>query len=101
MADRKTLQATLESILGSRNVYYNPPETIRMSYPAIVYDKSRIKHLYANDNKYRRNNCYTITLISNIPDNPILDKLLELPLTEFDRSFKSENLYHEVITIYY
>lgn len=101
MDNRKALQKTLETILGSRQVYYNPPENIKMSYPAIVYTKDKIKSLYANDNKYLKHTSYSITVISNTPDNPIIERILDIPLTEFDRSFVSDNLYHDVITIYY
>ena len=37
MANRLDLQALLEDLLGSRNVYYQPPESVKMNYPAIVY----------------------------------------------------------------
>ena len=37
MANRLDLQALLEDLLGSRNVYYQPPESDKMNYPAIVY----------------------------------------------------------------
>ena len=42
MASRIKLQAKLEELLGSRNVYYQPPETLKIEYPAIIYSKSRI-----------------------------------------------------------
>lgn len=34
---RIDLQYLLENILGSRHVYFQPPETVKMNYPAIVY----------------------------------------------------------------
>ena len=42
MADRKALQADLEQLIGSRNVYYQPPENVKMNYPAIVYEPKPI-----------------------------------------------------------
>lgn len=101
MADRKTLQTILENILGSREVYYNPPESIKMSYPAIVYSKEQLDSKFANDGKYLNNTSYSITLMSRIPDDPIAKKILNLPLTSYNKTFVSENLYHEIITIYY
>ena len=32
MASRLKLQTMLEEILGSRNVYFNPPESVKMKY---------------------------------------------------------------------
>ena len=34
MASRLELQSKFEELLGSRNVYYQPPESIKMSYTA-------------------------------------------------------------------
>ena len=42
MADRLDLQGLLEELLESRNVYYKPPESIKMQYPAIRYSKKKI-----------------------------------------------------------
>ena len=49
MATRLQLQAQLEEMLGSRNVYYQPPESVKLEYPAIVYAKKEIKSTFAND----------------------------------------------------
>ena len=43
MGTRIELQSKLEELLGSRQVYYQPPETVKMEYPAIVYSKSNIR----------------------------------------------------------
>ena len=42
MASRPELQTKLEELLGNRNVYYQPPESVKIEYPAIVYSKIRI-----------------------------------------------------------
>lgn len=51
MGTRIELQSKLEELLGSRQVYYQPPETVKMEYPAIVYSKSNVKTTSANDTK--------------------------------------------------
>lgn len=101
MSNRTNLQATLERILGSRNVYYQPPETVKISYPAIVYMKDDIDSKYANDKKYLNTKRYEIIVIDKKPDNEAVDKILELPLSSFDRHYTSDNLHHDVITLYY
>ena len=55
---------------------------------------------YANNDKYIHNNSYTVTLIDSDPDSIIVDEILKLPFTSFDRQFKSDNLNHFVFTIY-
>lgn len=101
MASRLELQTLLEDLLGSGNVYYQPPESIKMSYPAIVYSKSRIASRKANDFLYSRNTSYEITVIDKLPDNPVIDELLKLPYCSFDRHYKADNLNHDTLTLYF
>lgn len=101
MADRLDLQTKLENILGSRNVYYNPPESIKMKYDAIRYAKKDIQSRYANDSAYSLLDCYEIIVIAKTPDHPVIKKLLRLPHCSYDRSYKSDNLYHDVLTLYH
>jgi len=101
MADRLTLQALLEEMLGSRNVYYMPPEGTKMQYDAIRFSKKTIKSDYANDGKYSMKDCYELTVIAKRPDHPVIKKLLTLPYCSYDRHYVAENLNHDTLTIYY
>lgn len=101
MAGRLELQSKLEELLGSRNVYYQPPESKKMEYPAIIYSKKDIRSRYANDATYLNNKCYELIVIDKLPDNKVIDKLLELPYCSFDRHYTADNLNHDVFTIYY
>lgn len=101
MADRLDLQSLLEELLESRNVYYQLPETIKMQYPAIKYSKKRIDAVHANDSKYLIRECYELVVISRKPDEPVIKKLLMLPYCSYDRPYVADNLYHDVLTLYY
>ena len=101
MATRLELQAKLEELLGMNHVYYNPPETLKLEYPAIVYSKSRIETRKANNSTYSKNTRYDITVIDRRPDNPVINKLLDLPYCSYDRSYRSDNLNHDVLSLYY
>lgn len=101
MASRLDLQAKLEELLGSKNVYYQPPESLRLSYPAIVYSKSKIETTKANNKTYSKRTRYDITVIDKRPDNQVIDKLMELPYCSYDRPYKSDNLNHDTLTLYY
>ena len=101
MADRLDLQGLLEELLESRNVYYKPPESIKMQYPAIRYSKKNIQSVYANNSKYLMRDCYELIVISRTPDHPVIKKLLALPYCSYDRPYVADNLYHDVLTIYY
>ena len=101
MASRLELQKKLEELLGSKNVYYQPPETVKMAYPAIRYSKGRIETRKAGDSTYSKNTRYEIIVIDNRPDNPVIDKLLDLPYCSYDRHYKSDNFNHDVLTLYF
>lgn len=101
MAKRENLQRKFEELLGSRNVYYNPPVNTQMKYDAIRYSKKKPDVKYANNKKYKTMNCYEVIVIARIPDHPVIDLLLELPYSEYDRHYAANNLHHDVLTIYY
>ena len=101
MADRLELHSLLEEMLGSKNVYYKPPESTKMQYDAIRYNKKNIVSTYANDAKYSMRDCYEIIVISRRPDHPVIKKLLTLPYCSYDRHYVADNLNHDVLTIYY
>ena len=101
MASRLELQTKFEELLGSRNVYYQPPESISMNYPAIVYSRDEIDKKSANNSTYLLTNRYEIIVIDRLPDNPVIEKLIRLPMCNYERSYKADNLNHDVLTLYY
>ena len=101
MHNRLDLHELLCEVLGSRNVYYSPPATIRMKYPAIVYSRSDIDNKFANDSVYKQSHVYSITVIDDDPDSEIVEKMSRVPRCRFDRHFVSDNLNHDTFTIYY
>lgn len=101
MADRLELHSLLEEMLDSKNVYYQPPESIKMQYDAIRYSKKNIRPTFANGGKYLMKDCYELIVISKRPDHPVIKKLLSLPYCSYDRHYVADNLNHDVLTIYY
>ena len=101
MGKRSALHDTFCKILGSRNAYFQPPSSVRMNYPAIVYKLEDVPTTYADDGVYLANRKYLVTLIDSDPDSKFVDKLLRLPYSQFVRSYKSDNLNHFIFNIYY
>ena len=101
MASRIALQTKLEELIGNKNVYYQPPETLKMEYPAIRYSKSDIESKHADNMKYSSTTKYEIIVIDKRPDNAVIEKILNLPYSDFDRHYVVNNLHHDVITIYF
>lgn len=100
MASRLELQSKLEAILGTRNVYFQPPPSIQMKYPAIVYERSNIRNTFANNAVYNQKTGYRVTVIDKNPDSEYVTKVSQLPLCSFVSHFESDNLNHDVFTIF-
>ena len=101
MASRLELQTLLENTLGSENVYYQPPDSIEMKYPAIVYVRGDIKNLPANNGVYIQYFGYDVTVIDEDPDSEIVMKVSKLPMCNWNRRFVSDNLNHDVFKLYF
>lgn len=101
MGSRLELQNLLESILGSRNVYYQPPESIKIKYPAIIYSRNNIDNNFADDIVYMQNHTYQIIVIDANPDSEIIDKISKLPMCRYNRHYTSDNLNHDVFILNY
>lgn len=101
MGTRIELHAILCDILGSEHVYFQPPESVRMVYPSIVYSLEGVNKRNADNKGYFKHKRYQVQYISRNPDNTIVDQLLELPYSSFDRRFVVDNLYHDCIALYF
>ena len=83
------------------NVYFQPPETIKLKYPCIIYGRDDLNVKHANDNVYMHMKKYTITVIDPDPDTEIPDMMIELPYGSFDRSYTADNLNHYILNLFY
>lgn len=101
MGNRLDLHNKLKTILGSSNVYFQPPESIKMRYPAIVYSLATIKKLPADDLGYLKYRAYMLILIDSNPDSEFVDKILDIPMCSFDRAYAGDNLNHWAFTCFY
>ena len=99
MPSRLELQTLLEELLESRNVYYQPPTSVKMKYPAIVYGLEDIENSFANDGVYLSKRKYSVTVIDEDPDSEIVVKISQLPTCRFNRHFESDNLNHDVFIL--
>lgn len=101
MARRLELHEVLCNVLGSRNVYFQPPVSVKMQYPAIVYSRKDIYNRHADNDVYKQDHAYDITVIDKNPDSLIVEEISRLPKCRFDRHYTADNLNHDVFTIYY
>lgn len=101
MDRRLKLHDELLSIF-KKNVYYQPPESIKLSFPCFIYELSGGKKEQADDTMYLFTRRYEGTYITSDPDHTLIETLLKhFKHISYDRRFVSGNLYHDTFTIYY
>lgn len=98
--DRLELHELLCEKLGSRHVYFQPPESVKMSYPAIRYSRNRIENISADNIVYKQDVSYTITVIDRDPDSEIVERVSQIPHIMYDRSYVAGNLNHDVFRLF-
>lgn len=102
MASRLELHEELCTILGSRNVYFKPPESVKMKYDAIRYELGGKDIKRANNHLYRSTNQYDGVVITRNPDTTIPDAILaHFEMCSFGRPYIADNLNHYPFTLYY
>lgn len=101
MGQRLQLHSLLVEVLGSGNVYFQPPANIQMQYPCIVYGRDMAQTRFADNNPYSYKKRYQVTVVARDPDSDIPDKVAAMPLTTFSRAFVVDNLHHDVFMLYH
>lgn len=97
---RIRLQTELEHICD--NVYFEPPESIKLKYPAIIYTRNNIHLSSADDINYKMSKGYKITVIDKDPDSEILKLLIDkFSMLSFEQHFKLEGFNHDIFSLYY
>lgn len=102
MDRRLELHDKLIDILGNNNVYFQPPASIQMTYPCVVYNLGNGTARYADDTLYRYVNSYEVTFIFKTPNVEIIETALRnLPLCSVSRVYVADNLNHYTFITYY
>lgn len=96
---RRELHEFLKSF--TQNVYFQPPSSVLMKYPAIVYNRNRSQKVHANNDPYLKYNQYMITVIDRDPDSEIAKQIEDVRMCSFDRTYTADNLNHFVYTLYF
>lgn len=100
---RLQLQRKLEAIIGSGGkVYFQPPESVKLEYPCIIYERARGDAEYADNGTYLFTKGYSVTCITRDPDSSIVDDMMNsFSMISYNRHFSSDNLNHDVFIIYW
>lgn len=102
MASRLELHEEFCTVLGTRNVYFNTPESVKMNYDAIRYELAGKDLKCANNKIYLNTNMYYGVVITENPDTAIPDAILShFEMCSFGRPYIADNLNHYPFTLYY
>lgn len=99
MGSRAELSSMLHEFTS--NVYFQPPESIKLSYPCIVYSMEGDHISRADNSIYSMKQKYTVTYITKDPDSEVVNRIREKRYCSLNRIFTSDNLYHYVFNIFY
>ena len=87
---------------AKKNIYFDPPETTKLSYPCIIYHEQPPSVKGANNSHYVTHTAYRVTVIDKDPERQIAK--------EIDQTFKhsriityftTQGLRHSVIEIFW
>ena len=101
MNRRIQLHQILVDLLGSTNVYFQPPSTVQMKFPCIIYSRDARDEKFADNILYLGKDRYSISVVDKNPDSDIPDKVGALPLTSFSQHYVVDNLNHDVYSTSY
>lgn len=102
MDRRLELQEKLEGILGSRNVYFQPPASIKLIYPCVVYKIGTGDAKYADNKLYNYTYSYDVTFIYKKTSIDIVEQMLnEFQMCRLSAAYCSDNLNHYVFNLYF
>ena len=102
MARRFELHEKLCGILGTRNVYFQPPASVKLTYDCIVYKVTNRNDIRADNKQYRDLVQYEVQFIYRDPDSVIPEQIMhEFNYISHKNNYRIDNLHHDVFTIYY
>lgn len=98
---RLALQSILERILGTKNVYFQPPYNLKLSYPCIIYNRMGARQIKADNRTYNFLTQYEVDYVTMDPDEFIFKDLASaLTYCTFNRHYVLDRLHHNVYTVY-
>ena len=102
MLKRVDIQEKFKFLLGSNNVYYQPPANLKMKYPAIVYSLDGLDVKRFDNRRLINKNCFSVTHIyRNESENLVETMLKNFEYISFDNRSIVDGIYNDHYTIYW
>ena len=100
MRTYRDLLHLLQQVVQHNRVYFQPPENLKIGYPAVVFHLSKIEIDRASDVPYKGAKEYSVTLITKDPEPDVIDEILKIPYSSLDATYISDGMNHFVFTVY-
>ncbi len=99
---RGILREALNQPTGKENIYFQPPESVKMKYDCIRYSENTMNVCHADNKAYLVQSEYNVIVITRDPDSPIPRMIQEkFQYCRPGRQYTADNLYHYPFTIIY
>ena len=84
------------------NVYFQPPEDLKINYPCIIFSREPDYRRAANNKGYVAHNLWDLVYIDQYPDSGVPDRLInDLPMCEATNYYVADNLNHVKLRLYF
>jgi len=102
MATTRKLQDELKTLLGSNNVYFQPPKNLQIKYPCIIFSRGAASQEFADNKTYRLTKRYVVTHIGYDADPDIIEKMAEhFSMCSYTEHYVKDNLQHDIFSLYW
>ena len=99
---RAILREALGQPAGKENIYFQPPDSVKMKYDCIRYSENSMDVKRADNLSYLVNAEYNVVFITRDPDSPVPRLIQEhFQYCRAGRTYPADNLYHYPFTIFY
>jgi hypothetical protein len=91
-----------ELLPESWHLYFQPPENLKLKYPALTYRKTSGDTKFANNGMYKYDRQYELTFIYEDPDDETpFNVMSQFMYCRADRHFVTNNLHHDTVVLYF
>ena len=102
MSKRIELHEKLCDLIQNNHVYFQPPESVKLTYPCFIYRYGGYNVKHANNKNYIGRDYYEVIYFDKNPDNTMVHDFIDyFPLSRFGRHYTSDNINHYTFTLYY
>lgn len=99
---RQFLHLLLKELPYLANVYFQPPESVRLEYPCIIYKWDGNSDKHADDMVYKSKRHYQLVIVDSNPDSVIPDVFQKnFSYAKLDRTYTSDGMNHWVYSLYF